>query len=246
MGEVREMSEFKFALSLLRTTTGNACVSPLNIAHALGMVMLGSEPETRDEVSKAVGFVAAQDAHDKLSQAIQNLKNNDIASVAARLFVQRGFQLKDQFQSDAEKKYGSVAEKVDFCDAEKCANTINGWVAESTKNMITELFSAGDIDPNMLVALCSALHFKGSWAEPFDSPFKDEFHFGDDTSVETDFILKKSKFPFNYCGELSAQVVELAYTNGTQMILVRGFRQTFITKVIFLSKTFNLEKGQKS
>merc|ERR1712227_118549 len=174
MGEVREMSEFKFALSLLRTTTGNACVSPLNIAHALGMVMLGSEPETRDEVSKAVGFVAAQDAHDKLSQAIQNLKNNDIASVAARLFVQRGFQLKDQFQSDAEKKYGSVAEKVDFCDAEKCANTINGWVAESTKNMITELFSAGDIgkllaldakcnkipDPNMLVALCSALHFK--------------------------------------------------------------------------------------
>jgi len=94
MGEVREMSEFKFALSLLRTTTGNACVSPLNIAHALGMVMLGSEPETRDEVSKAVGFVAAQDAHDKLSQAIQNLKNNDIASVAARLFVQRGFQLK--------------------------------------------------------------------------------------------------------------------------------------------------------
>ena len=35
------MSEFKFALNLLRTTTGNACVSPLNIAHALGMVMLG-------------------------------------------------------------------------------------------------------------------------------------------------------------------------------------------------------------
>ena len=55
---------------------------------------LGSEPETRDEVAKAVGFVAAQDAHDKLSEAIQNLKNNDIASVAARLFVQRGFQLK--------------------------------------------------------------------------------------------------------------------------------------------------------
>ena len=56
--------------------------------------ILGSEPETREEVAKAVGFSAAQDAHDKLSEAIQKLKNDDIASVAARLFVQRGFQLK--------------------------------------------------------------------------------------------------------------------------------------------------------
>ena len=44
--------EFKFALNLLKTTTGNACVSPLNIAHALGLVMLGAENETREEVAK--------------------------------------------------------------------------------------------------------------------------------------------------------------------------------------------------
>ena len=49
--------EFKFALNLLKTTTGNACVSPLNIAHALGMVMLGAENETREEVAKGTGLV---------------------------------------------------------------------------------------------------------------------------------------------------------------------------------------------
>ena len=86
--------------------------------------------------------------------------------------------------------------------------------------MITELFSAGDIDPNMLVALCSALHFKGAWKEPFDAPFKDEFTLDGDKKVTTDFILKKSTFPINYSAELNCQVVELAYTNGTQMILV--------------------------
>ena len=72
----------------------------------------------------------------------------------------------------------------------------------------------------MLVALCSALHFKGAWKLPFDAPFKDDFNLGDDKTVQTDFIMKKSTFPIYYCGELNCQVVELAYTNGTQMILV--------------------------
>merc|ERR1711953_238287 len=215
-----KMAEFKFALNLLKTTSGNACVSPLNIAHALGLVMLGAESETREQVAQAVGFEKAQLAHDKLAAAITALKTNEIASVAARLFVQRGFQLKEQFQTDAEKLYGAPAEKVDFCDAAKSSETINSWVAENTKDMIKELFSAGDIDPNMLVALCSALPFKGAWKVPFEEPFKDEFFMDGDKVVETDFILKKSTFPIAYSGELNCQMVELAYTNGTQMLLV--------------------------
>merc|ERR1711935_561888 len=202
--KVKKMSEFKFALNLLKTTTGNACVSPLNIAHSLGMVMLGADGETRDEVARGVGFGAAEDAHKALSASIKALTTNNIASVAARLFVQRGFQLKDQFQADAAKS----------------AETINKWVTEKTANMITELFSAGDIDPNMLVALCSALHFKGVWKEPFEAPFKDEFNLDGDTKVTTNYILRNSRCPISYSAELNCQVVELAYTNGTQMILV--------------------------
>lgn len=65
--------------------------------------------------------------------------------MAARLFIQNGFQLKPEFQTAAAKHYGAPAEKVDFSNAEKCAGAINSWVAENTKNMIKELFSAGDI-----------------------------------------------------------------------------------------------------
>ena len=53
--------------------------------------------------------------------------------------------MKKEFQDAAKTHYGAPAEKVDFSNAEKCAATINGWVAENTKNMIQELFSAGDI-----------------------------------------------------------------------------------------------------
>ena len=78
-------------------------------------------------------------------KAIKTLTEKDIASVAARLFVQNGFQLKKEFQDAAKKHYGAPAEKVDFSNSEKCAAAINSWVADNTKNMIKELFSAGDI-----------------------------------------------------------------------------------------------------
>jgi len=195
------------------------CVSPLNIAHALGMVMLSAESETREEVAKAVGFDKASEAHGVLSEAILALRSKDVASVAARLFVQRGFEIKNEFQVQAEKRYGAMAEKVDFTNPAASAEAINKWVAESTKNMITELISTGDIDPNMMIALCSALHFKGQWETPFEAPFVGDFHVDDENTVNTNFILKKSKYAFTYDADLCMQVVELPYTNGTQMIL---------------------------
>merc|ERR1711970_1358758 len=217
---LEKMAEFKFALQLLKAAGGNQCVSPLNIAHALALVLLGTKDQTRDQVVKTLGHKNDAEAHDVLTKALKVIKEKNIATASARVFVQNGFQLKTEFQTAAEQKYGAPAEKVDFSNAEKCAATINNWVANNTKNMITELFSAGDIDPNMLVALCSALHFKGTWKVPFDAPFKDEFTLDGDKKVTTDFILKKSTFPINYSAELNCQVVELAYTNGTQMILV--------------------------
>ena len=105
----------------------------------------------KDRIQKFVehSLISSQSCYERQnyihSKAIKTLTEKDIASVAARLFVQNGFQLKKEFQNAAAKHYGAPAEKVDFSNAEKCAAAINGWVAENTKNMIQELFSAGDI-----------------------------------------------------------------------------------------------------
>jgi len=215
-----KMAEFKFALQLLKAAGGNQCVSPLNIAHALALVLLGTKDQTKEQIFKTLGHKSDTEAHDVLTKALKIIKEKDIATASARIFVQNGFQLKNEFQSSAEEKYGAPAEKVDFSNPEKCAATINNWVAANTKNMIKELFQAGDIDPNMLIALCSALHFKGSWEIPFDKPFEGDFHLNNDKSVKTQLMCKKDKFAFSYDSDICVQVVELPYTNGTQMVLV--------------------------
>ena len=50
-------------MKLLQTTAGNACVSPLNIAHALGLVLLGTEKDTREQVVQALGHKTHEEAH---------------------------------------------------------------------------------------------------------------------------------------------------------------------------------------
>ena len=73
--------EFRFALKLLQTTAGNACVSPLNIAHALGLVLLGTEKDTREQVVQAMGHKNHEEAHAVLEKdQIQKLVEYSLIS----------------------------------------------------------------------------------------------------------------------------------------------------------------------
>ena len=59
--------------------------------------------------------------------------------------------------------------------------------------MIKDLLSPSDVDSNTMIALCSALHFKGSWENPFGAPFEDDFHLSESSSVKTQMMQKKVK-----------------------------------------------------
>merc|ERR1712110_84787 len=80
-----------------------------------------------------------------------------------------------------EKDVASVA----ACD------TINTWVEKETKSMIKKLFNPADLDPNTMVALCSALHFKGKWKFPFGKPFEDVFKLNDKDTQKATFMTVK-------------------------------------------------------
>jgi len=214
------MSDFKFVFNMLKQLKGNQCFSPMNISHALGMVMLGTEAETREELASVLGRGDHAQTHTVLQKALDSMKSKEIANVAAKLFIQRGFEVKAPFQDACLAKYGAASEKVDFADAGSSVDTINKWVAGETKEMIKDLLSPSDVDSNTMIALCSALHFKGSWEYPFDAPFEDDFHLSESSSVKTQMMQKKFRFAFNYSGELEAQVVELPYSNGASMVLV--------------------------
>jgi len=92
------MSDFKFVFNMLKQLKGNQCFSPLNISHALGMVMLGTEAETREELASVLGRGDHAQTHTVLQKALDSMKSKEIANVAAKLFIQRGFEVKAPFQ----------------------------------------------------------------------------------------------------------------------------------------------------
>ena len=94
-----------------------------------------------------------------------------------------------------------------------------------------------------MVALCSALYFKGTWDKPFDEPVDGEFHLDNDNAKKCKLItvkvkyftfskyyhqkhislknfLFKENFAWGWDEELNVQVVELPYTSDSQMIIV--------------------------
>ena len=76
-------------MKLLQTTAGNACVSPLNIAHALGLVLLGTEKDTREQVVQALGHKTHEEAHAVLEKdRIRNFVAN--SRISKQSFSQHG------------------------------------------------------------------------------------------------------------------------------------------------------------
>jgi len=63
-----------------------------------------------------------------------------------------------------------------FSDPELVANEVNGWVADSTNNMIKELISPSMINDLTRMILCNAIYFKGLWVDAFDSSQEEDFH----------------------------------------------------------------------
>merc|ERR1711953_1310388 len=104
-----KMTDFKFVFQMLKHLKGNQCFSPVNISHALGMVMLGTEAETREELVSVLGRGDHAQTHTVLQKALDSMKSkgsyrakvtifkyvmfSEVANVAAKLFIQRGFEV---------------------------------------------------------------------------------------------------------------------------------------------------------
>ena len=69
------MSDFKFVFNMLKQLKGNQCFSPVNISHALGMVMLGTEAETREELASVLGRGDHAQTHSVLQKALDSMKS---------------------------------------------------------------------------------------------------------------------------------------------------------------------------
>lgn len=173
---------------------GNFLCSPISLWLALAMTRNGAAGHTAEEMDRALLFGDLGQLNQALNTTSQLLarragKRGDVArrgdvslSIANQLFGDKDFS-KDKnawrrpFLAALAKYYGTGMALADFSgDPARARRRINSWVADQTRDNITDLLPKGSITSLTRLVLVNALYLSAPWIEKFSSVGKRPFH----------------------------------------------------------------------
>ena len=162
-------------LALLRQgAPGNAVISPMAAATALGLAHAGLTGPAEAEIEALFGPWAhgPHGLRQRLPALLQQLDGGTDSPfvMASRVWIDRrsAAAVPAAFKRRLATRYKADAAPLDFADAEAARSQINGWTAEHTAGRIPELLPAGSVSPATRLTLTTALHFRSPWERPFD------------------------------------------------------------------------------
>ena len=154
---------------------GNLFFSPFSMVACLSMVYGGAEGETEAQIAAAMSVPEGGEAgwHENLGALLADLSGEHYRGYtlysANRVWGRQGFPFEADFLTLLDSSYLAPLEEANFAaDPEAVRTEINGWVAETTRDRIPELFEPGDIDGDTVLALVNAIYFMADWATEFD------------------------------------------------------------------------------
>ncbi len=218
-------ANLKFGFQLLheldkRREQPNLFFSPLSASLAFSMVLNGARGETARQMSEVLGYgeSSLETINSQNALLLQLLRAPDPRAevqIANSLWVQQGFSLLPSFTSACQRFYAAEVDSVDFVQQrEAAAGRINGWVKETTKGLIEELFKPDDFDERTRLAVVNTLYFKGRWQTPFnkEATSEQEFFAADGKPKRVSMMHQSGKFP--YLKGDGFQAVALPYGEG--------------------------------
>ncbi|KAM6087038.1 serpin B12-like [Chlamydotis macqueenii] len=209
----------------------------LHVRKAAGRMSLesdheGAAPEMEPEQSRERQSSLSQcnkdgDLNHKVFQALllqlQNLGERYVLTLANNLFIQQGFELRQQFLMCTKELYGAVLQTVDFHGAVEAARIkINTWVESETQGKIKELFAPGVIDARALLVLVNVIYFKASWERKFEEQktVQRDFKLNQNEKKPVQMMYQKGMFRLGYIEEMGAQVLELPYAQKSLSMII--------------------------
>jgi serpin B len=233
-------SSSELGLDILRqlsaSDSGNLLLSPHSLSSVLAPLYLGSAGETRSELARVVRFPnqdalvekAFADLRRKLTppktpdSKVGQLDRPGVTFHSAnRLFIQKGFPIREVFNDRLRASFDFVPQALDFRQkSSESAATINTWVSEQTHEKITSVLPS-QLPPETRIILINALYFHADWQEPFKSEqtFPRPFHLNGSTATSDRSIMQRTA-RMGYAHEDGFQVVSLPYVDGDYHCLI--------------------------
>ncbi|EAT33799.2 AAEL013936-PA [Aedes aegypti] len=217
----------KISLAIANPKSKTEIFSPVSIAGALSLLLLGSGGNTRDELMNVMGFQHSRltftDIHKSFGRLFQDLSSHFI-SVANGVFVDNSLPLNPRYAKLTKELYGGeIAPMALYSDPVRSSNFINSWVQEATRNKIQRIVSPEQVS-NAPMVLVSALYFKAKWETMFieqDTRLRQFYPYGPNAApVDVESMATNGCFPFYEDKQLDAKIAGLPYQEGKSTMYI--------------------------
>nr|XP_039269246.1 serpin B9-like [Styela clava] len=242
----------------------NIFLAPTTVGSGLSMMLPGARESTKDQMLEGLMFKNTSTGFEPNDiECLMKMYSNELIETkledrgkgtkdvkaakedtlqlrtANRLFGEKSFNFSSKFIEQT-AKYGVEMTKMNFqTDSAESRNFINQWVEKATEGKIKDLFSGKAIRPDTVLAVVSAIYFKGLWKYPFDplNTFKQDFKVNDNKTVKADFMTKMINYRMTYSEDLEAQILDVPYDGdaygkyNASMILIVPTRRGSIERV---------------
>nr|WP_164929846.1 serpin family protein [Brachybacterium faecium] len=167
-------------LAAIDRAPANAVCSPLSAQVALAMIGMGAAGSTRAQMEEVLGgpmdelaasantlaqvLAAVGDRERELAK--EEAPEPATASLVNGTWVQEGMEVREPFLEDLATWFGSGLFEADFVDEaarEQARGEINGWVADSTNDLVEDIVPEGALTKSTRLVLVNALHLKAAW-----------------------------------------------------------------------------------
>ena len=194
-------------------------VSPLSITYALSMLNNGAAGNTQAQINNVLGFGdtgvdSINDFCKKMMESVPELDPRTKVMIANNFYVNKPYELKQEFTQAANTYYNAYPETRDFHDG-KTLDVINRWANDHTEKMIDKILDKSTFNPDAVSYLLNAIYFKGIWANKFDKneTVDEQFrHLGYSTDVSIRPMMHQND-KFRYAAIDNYQVLQLPYGN---------------------------------
>ena len=201
-----------------RHLVGNAVSSPVSLGLAFSLSRAGASGDTGAVLDEIFGFPEV-DLHPAANAVDLMLAESSVEpttlEVANRLFPDDEFTPLPEFLENAGAHYGAAVQPIDLDDGASAAETVNGWISDTTRGLVPTIVTEQTVQSQELV-LVNTVYLKADWAEPFllewteDGPFTT----GDSLAVTVPFMRDREPVPRRFVRLDGADAVELPYQGG--------------------------------
>ncbi|XP_006099239.1 alpha-2-antiplasmin [Myotis lucifugus] len=201
------------------STHPNLVLSPLSVALALSHLALGAQNQTLQKLQKVLHADSGPCLPHLLSRLCQDLGPGAFR-MAARMYLQKGFPIKEDFLEQSEHLFGAKPINLMGKKGDDLAN-INNWVKEATEGKIEDFLS--EMADDTVLLLLNVIHFQGFWKSKFDPSLtqRGTFHLDGQFTVPVD-MMQARMYPLRWTllEQPSIQVAHFPFKNNMSFVVI--------------------------